>query len=97
MSEPFTFEHWDTGEELPLPYPTRAAFLVARKIMRANDGGPLHIIVADGNVADSHIEFCEGQSPSLSERQLLAELRALTYEQREAAWHYASYAWLNEP
>ena len=92
----FTYEEWGTEELRIIPYPTSEAFLVARQMLHADANGPLHIIVADGNLEDFHLNMCfEKASPS--ERRLIDEIRKLSNPQRQAAWHYAAYGQLNPP
>ncbi len=108
MSEPFRRQSWgennyetDPVELEPLSDAARAAI----PLIQACDGfGPLHIVVADGNVEDGNLDFCEtdaclgvhGRDLIDCERACLSALRALPYEQRESAWHAAAYGWENK-
>ena len=98
MSEPYTYDSWVTGREEVLPHPSTEAIATIRLILACDEYGPLHITVSDGNVADNHLTFCAEQ-PNLGHADLtcLAALRALPYEQREAAWHAAAYGQVNPP
>lgn len=100
MANLFTYEDWETEEELPLPIMTPQARAVRPLIDAADGDGPLQIIVADGNLADEHLDACEANENhgyahwrelDESERQLIAALRSLPYPQREAAWRSVAY------
>lgn len=99
MADLFEYEDWETEQLLPLPVMTPEARAVRPLIDACDDAGPLHIIVADGNVADEHLDWCEkgpyGRELYDNERELIAALRALPYPQREAAWHSVAYGWEN--
>ncbi len=57
----------------------------AAELMRSVDEfGPLHIIVADGNIEDCHIEMCEAKTAD--EKELLTLLRGMTADARENLW-----------
>lgn len=56
--------------------------------------GPLHIIVSDGNLEDSHITFCEYEEGiTEAERAFCKKLRAMSEDEREASWD----AWVYGP
>lgn len=61
--------------------------VLARLIRDTNPYGTLHIVVDDGNMEDSSIDFCLGL-PNLTdeERKLALLLKSCPLEQRDAAW-----------
>ncbi len=57
----------------------------------ANHWGPLHIVVEDGNLEDTHLDFCEeriakGDAATADEVELLKRLRAMSEDDRWAVW-----------
>lgn len=52
-----------------------------------NEFGPLHIIVADGNIDDHHLDACTPKTAE--EAELISLLRKLDVEQRDQAWEQA--------
>lgn len=70
-------------------------------------GGPLHIATDDGNLQDSHLDFCErdieghwsirGSVAGDAERmvpvcrEIIRRLRAMPYAERRAKWEASSW------
>lgn len=52
--------------------------------------GPMHIVVADGNMDDGNLDFCEAEmrkcGASIEEWELLSVLRGMSVEKRDEAW-----------
>lgn len=62
----------------------------AAELMRTVDEfGPLHIIVADGNLDDCHLEMCRPHAETDDERELLILLKVMTVDARDALWETA--------
>ena len=57
------------------------------QLKRVDPYGALHIVVEDGNMEDSHLDFCRRQPDLLVwERVLLDELAKLSVDEREEIW-----------
>ena len=76
---------------------TLAILRAANALNRCDEFGPLHIVVADGNINDDCLDFCA--SPKAlnvgryalrdAEIDCLQKLRALNEDERERAWTLA--------
>lgn len=98
-------EHWNTGGFNPIGKTvdkhamlrdTLLSVAELAKLMRdANDGGGLHIIVADGNIEDESIEFCLNQTdhPLTKEEKAFAcwMLEEFSSETRGMAYWLMTY------
>jgi len=69
---------------------------MAQRLYEHDEFGALHIVVADGNLEDAHIQSCLDdpcEPLTDSDRALARDLLAMTEADREAAYDLAFNAW----